>query len=120
MVIHPAFFGFKIRWHGNMSDESRFVHPTFWNYALNSLELTPQMKDEVEKNLLMKSQPNPYQYDPFEKVVNSVSFLLMINLSFYRSTLMNNDLGLSNVIYTLYRVNLGVLSVEMALTDVQG
>lgn len=34
-IIHPAFFGFSVRWKGFRVDESRFIHPMFQGNAIS-------------------------------------------------------------------------------------
>jgi len=62
-VVHPAFYGFRIRWRGNDSDESKFVNPIFMNFTLAKKPATKRMAEEAEKLNAMKSSANPWHYD---------------------------------------------------------
>jgi hypothetical protein len=51
-IIHPAFYGFSVRYRGHQVDESRFIHPMFTGY---SLARKPKNKLESDIDSISKS-----------------------------------------------------------------
>lgn len=75
-LIHPAFYGFKVRFRGNPEDEARFLHPVFSSYHLarklftskpgqSAAVVVPGGAQNAAKTLAMKSRvANPFRWDP--------------------------------------------------------
>jgi len=64
-VIHPCFYGFRVRWRGNPEDESRFLHPLFTGFVLTKQPIAPKLA----RNLLPVAtrsaiNVNPWRWDP--------------------------------------------------------
>jgi hypothetical protein len=75
-LVHPSLFGFKIRYRGNPTDESKFIHPIFLNYSLAKKTLFHSSSTDKNNSstavakhnaLLKKSKPNPFRWDPADK-----------------------------------------------------
>jgi hypothetical protein len=75
-LVHPSLFGFKIRYRGNPTDESKFIHPIFLNYSLSKKTLFHSSSTDKNNSssavakhnaLLKKSKPNPFRWDPADK-----------------------------------------------------
>eukprot|EP01038_Epipyxis_sp_PR26KG_P005825 gene5825-8032_t len=70
-IIHPSFFGFRIRWRGNIQDESRFIHPLFYGFSLFKQEQSSKQKALLKQSMLShvpSKKLNPFRWDPAEKV----------------------------------------------------
>ena len=64
-VIHPCFFGFKIRWRGNPEDESRFIHPMFVGFNLAKKPLLPKAASNLDRERGKSlTSVNPFRWDP--------------------------------------------------------
>ena len=66
-VIHPAFYGFKIRMRGNIEDESKFIHPLFQGFFLCKKVFDSKVmsgKDTINSSALKSTAGNPFRWDP--------------------------------------------------------
>eukprot|EP00605_Chrysophyceae_sp_TOSAG23-4_P000956 GSChrysophyteH1.ASY1.ANO1.1056.1 assembled CDS len=62
-VVHPAFYGFRIRWRGHDHDESKFINPIFMGFQFDRKPASKRMAEEAEKLNAMRSSANPWHYD---------------------------------------------------------
>lgn len=62
-VIHPCFYGFKVRWRGNIEDEARFLHPMFTGFRLTKKPLPKKLVATIEGSL-QSGKVNPWRWDP--------------------------------------------------------
>jgi hypothetical protein len=69
ILIHPAFYGFSVRFRGHQSDEARFVHPAFTSFTLAKKPMISKASVDANRQLQLKSDPNPFKYDPFLKEI---------------------------------------------------
>ena len=66
MLVHPALYGFFVRWRGPESTEGMFIHPMFTTFTLERMGLTPAQKEKIEMEAAAGRDKvvNPYKYDP--------------------------------------------------------
>jgi hypothetical protein len=62
-VVHPCFFGFRVRWRGNPEDEARFTHPMFRGFTLTKKPTPKKLASELSKNMQKDAKPNPWRWD---------------------------------------------------------
>ena len=65
-VIHPCFYGFRVRWRGNQEDESRFLHPLFTGFTLTKQPIAPKLARNLLPVVATRSiiNVNPWRWDP--------------------------------------------------------
>jgi hypothetical protein len=65
-VIHPCFYGFRVRWRGNQEDESRFLHPLFTGFTLTKQPIAPKLARNLLPTVATRStiNVNPWRWDP--------------------------------------------------------
>jgi hypothetical protein len=79
MVVHPAFFGFRVRYRGIEKFESNFIHPTFSNFSLLKTSLSKKQLADIELNTRRALKVPPFfllSFFPLSSFLSFFSFSL--------------------------------------------
>lgn len=64
-LVHPSYFGFRVRIRGNEEDESRFLHPVFSGYNLaKKLSIAKSAAKDMKVQAMKTRAANPFRFDP--------------------------------------------------------
>ena len=66
-LIHPAFWGFSVRWKGPAEDEVRFIHPMFSEFSLVKKPTSLRALEEIDLNARKKIKVNPFKWKPIQE-----------------------------------------------------
>lgn len=64
MLVHPAFYGFSVRWKASETDEPRFCNPIFSGFSLTRKPISQKLMEELMLQQQKQQKSNPYKYAP--------------------------------------------------------